>query len=46
MALAGVYHGWGAASVEEWVTGGEFMNGLLAETVGGAAKRPTAQALR
>jgi len=35
VALAGAFHGLGAASVGEWITGGEFMNELLAETVGG-----------
>jgi hypothetical protein len=40
VSLAGAFHGLGAASVGEWVTGGEFMNELLAETVGGGGETP------
>ena len=45
VALAAAFHGLGTVAVGESVTGGEFMNELLAETIGGAAKRLTAQAI-
>ncbi len=40
VSLAGAFHGLGTASVGEWVTGGEFMTELLAETAGGGGETP------
>ncbi len=40
VALAGAFHGLGTASIGEWVTGGEFMRELLAETEGGGGETP------
>lgn len=40
VALAGAFHGLGPGSVGEWVTGGEFMRELLAETAGGGGQTP------
>jgi hypothetical protein len=40
VALAGAFHGLGAGSIGEWKTGGEFMNELLTETVGGGGETP------
>lgn len=40
VSLAGAFHGLGTGSVGEWVTGGPFMTGLLAETEGGGGETP------
>jgi pimeloyl-ACP methyl ester carboxylesterase len=40
VALAGAFHGLGTGSIGEWVTGGEFMRELLAETAGGGGETP------
>jgi len=40
VSLAGAFHGLGTASVGEWVTGGQFMTELLAETAGGGGETP------
>jgi pimeloyl-ACP methyl ester carboxylesterase len=40
VALAGAFHGLGTGSLGEWVTGGEFMRELLAETEGGGGETP------
>lgn len=40
VALAGAFHGLGSGSIGEWVSGGEFMRELLAETAGGGGETP------
>ena len=40
VSLAGAFHGLGTGSLGEWVTGGPFMRGLLAETEGGGGETP------
>ena len=40
VSLAGAFHGLGTGSVGEWKTGGEFMNELLTETLGGGGETP------
>ena len=40
VALAGAFHGLGIAGVGEWRTEGEFMNELLAETLGDGGEDP------
>ncbi|WP_395726464.1 chitobiase/beta-hexosaminidase C-terminal domain-containing protein [Nakamurella sp.] len=40
VSLAGAFHGLGTGSLGEWVTGGAFMTGLLAETEGGGGETP------
>jgi hypothetical protein len=40
VALAGAFHGLGRGSIGEWRTGGEFMNELLDEDLGGGGENP------
>src|SRR4051794_8675926 len=40
VALAGAFHGLGSGGLGEWRTGGEFMNELLSETLGGGGEDP------
>ena len=40
VALAGAFHGLGGGGLGEWRTGGEFMNELLAETLGDGGEDP------
>ena len=40
VALAGAFHGLGSGGLGEWQTGGEFMNELLAETLGDGGEVP------
>ena len=40
VALAGAFHGLGNGGLGEWQTGGEFMNELLTETLGGGGEDP------
>lgn len=40
VALAGAFHGLGPSSEGEWITGGEFMNELLDEELGGGGETP------
>jgi pimeloyl-ACP methyl ester carboxylesterase len=40
VALAGAFHGLGSNGLGEWQTGGEFMNELLTETLGGGGEDP------
>jgi hypothetical protein len=40
VALAGAFHGLGTGGLGEWRTGGEFMDELLGETLGGGGETP------